>query len=578
MCSPLTCVFLYAGRIAHHSYYLLTRSHRLIANCCFFTPTPGDISLIITHEPIGTYKAIVFSDNRRRHNIVLSSDSLDTANKALEHLFIKSTDAVQQYMTANDFRRLPSVVDRDDDGVSSASSYVDEPDKDRLADSSLSLESELESAYESLSEDEDGTVSLSRPRTGRRPRSYAIRAGRRDSRSRSHSRSPSRSRDRAPVYYQAPAPPPRDPVHRSRAADPPQPFADPKGASTIGDVRFHRLPSQMPPRPGQGPMSHSADARGLSDPRYGPDTRVSDAHVASQQQRLVALQQQLEEDKRVFQERQRISAGLLDLDGKAVSQPSLPSPGTTCPLRPGRPSQTGPWSQFYPGNDPRPHMAPSMTTQKPWSLDSQRCQSMPQQQQPLPPQKSPIKNTHQVEMPTPPPVTQSSASYASSIASSSASSTPTVTVRSNPPPGYYSSAGWAPPASIDYRLVIKASLSAAMSEFRPDQAQQQEYRILARTPPTRSDMSAVALRYIQQHLALYVKNGAKGPLRVRVTRAVFRAGQDREESYDLAAYAENDFSKLCEIMKRAGEGEERGGLPQGCGWPLFEVVVSNIGQ
>lgn len=86
-------------------------------------------------------------------------------------------------------------------------------------------------------------------------------------------------------------------------------------------------------------------------------------------------------------------------------------------------------------------------------------------------------------------------------------------------------------------------------------------------------MSLVALRYVQQKLP-YLENVAEGPLRATVTRAVFNAGQSREESYDLGAYPESNFSKLCEIMERSGEEEDRGGLPQVNGWPLFEVVVS----
>lgn len=483
--------------------------------------------------------------------------------KASEHLLIKSSDAVQQYIAANNFRRVPD-IDNDDDGVSSVSSYVDEPDRGRLADSSLSLESEPESAYESLSEDGHGGVNRGGVRTGGRPRSYDVRTVRRDSRSRSRSR----SLDRTRTYSKASVPPSRYtlhdiPVHRIRAVDPPRPYAGTAGGDDACNVQVPTLPTRFPTLPSQMPPK----AEGLPDPRFGSDAHEKVAS-ASIQRRPGATQ-----------EEQRINAGHLNHDRKAASQPTLPLPSASLPLRSANPLHPGPCPQTYPGNDRRPYMAPLMTTRMPWSLGPQPYQSMPNQQ-PLHTHIASMENVHQMGMPSRPPLMHSSPS-ASPTAPSSASSTPTVAFSSNTPPEY--SSAWAP-ASIDYRLVIKTSsfthTLAAMPDFRLDHAQPQEHRLIARTPPTRNDISAVALRYIHQNLVLFpgLTNVAKGAVRVKVTRAVFNAGHGREESYDLAGYAENDFTRLCDAMKRAVEEEGgRAGLPQVSGWPLFEVVMSNIG-
>ncbi|KAJ4419339.1 hypothetical protein N0V82_005027 [Gnomoniopsis sp. IMI 355080] len=532
---------------------------QVIENCYFFNPSSGEISLIITHEPIGTYKAIVLAETRRRRDVLLSSDSFETVIKSLEHLFIKSTDAVQQYIAANEFRRLPSVVD-DDDAVSSVSSYADEHDKDRLADSSLSLESELESAYESLSEDDDGTVGHSRVRTGGRPRSYDVRTVRRASRSRSRSRS--RGCDRAVDYRKAPPPPPsRFPVHRSRAVDPPRPYAGPAGLNDSGNTRFPTLPLQMPPMPGQGFMAF----RGSSDPRSA-ESRMNSAFTTNDQQRLHAIQQQREEVKRVLQEGQRMGPGFINPDDKSY----LP-PGATLPLRSGHPSEPGSWPPLYRTNDPRSYTVPSVAARSP---------PMPPQN-PMPSHKTPKKTMPEPGTTRPPPMMHPSASTSSlassttsSVVSSSVSSAPTITASPSKPPEYSPAL---PAGSIDYRLVIKTPCPSGVevSNNLGRWSGWQEHRILARTPPTRKDMSVVALRYVQQNLP-HVKNGITGPLRAMVTRAVFSAGKGREESYDLAAYPESDFSKLCEIMKRSGDDDDRGGLSQVTGWPLFEVMVSLV--
>lgn len=468
---------------------------------------------------------------------------------------------MQQYITANEFRRLPTIVDVDDDDISSVSSSIDEPDKGRLADSSLSLGSEVESAYESVSEDGESNVSHSRARTGGRARVYDVRTLKRNSRSRSRSRS--RSPDRAPTYRNAPAPPARCPVHR-RAVDPPRPYAGPTGVNDSGNVRFSALPSPLPPMPGRELMAHCAEVRVPPDPRLGDD-RMDAVSMAHQQQRLsdTAIQQQNERVKRIF-EGHRGSPGFIDLDGKAVPPPSLP-PSAILPLRSGPPSQPRSWSQLCTGPDSRPYMAPPVANQIPWSLGPQRSEPMPHQQ-PLPSDNPPMKDTHSLGKTSLPAAMHSSS--AASSASSSASSTPTVTASSNVPADF--SGAW-PSASIDYRLVIKTghprSLDA-MSDFH-------EHRVVARTPPTRSDINSVALRYIRLNPMLFPKIAPKGSCRAIVTRAVFSIGQGREESYDLTSYAEHDFSKLCEIMKRAGEEVGSDGLPQVRGWPLFEIVVSN---
>lgn len=461
--------------------------------------------------------------------------------KAFEHLLVKSTDAVQQYITANEFRRLPSVVDDDDDdAVSSVSSYVDEADKNRLADSSLSLESEIESAYESPSE--DGTVSHSRARTGGRPRSFDVRTVRRDSRSRSRSR----SRDRTTAYRKAPVPPARFPVHRNRAVDPPRPYATLTGINDLGNVRFSALPPQMPPGPGTGFMAHPGDPRASSDPHF-TDLRKHGASLDVHEQRLSAMQQRREEIQRAFQEGQRMAFGTIDLEGK----PSLPS-GVALPLRAGQPLQPGPWQQLYKGNDSRPYMAPPTTA---------RSQPVPPLG-PLPSYKIPAKKTLDSGKPSPPPMMPFSS--ASSIASSSAPSTPTITGSPKNSPPEYSSA--TPPVSIDYKLVIKTR-ALSLDDARGETS---EHRILARTPPTRKDMSILALRYIHQSQPLLRHMDNKGPLRALVTRVVFNAGKAHEEKYDLAAYPESDFSRLCDMMKRTADERDWSGLP------LFEVDVNAV--
>lgn len=537
---------LVCGLCNHYS--LISLSDMIIVNsenCYFFNPTSGDISLIITHEPIGTYKAIVLSEIRHRRDVLLSSDSSETVLKAFEHLLVKSTDAVQQYITANEFRRLPPIVDDDDDdAVSSVSSYADESDKNPLADSSLSLESELESAYESPSE--DGTVSHSRAKTGGRSRSFDVRTVRRDSRSRSHSRSRSRSSDRTTTYRKAPVPPARFPVHRNRAVDPPRPYTTLTGIDDLGNVRISTFPPQMPPVPGTGFMAHPGDPRGSSDPHF-TDLRKHGASLDVHEQRLSAMQQRREEIQRAFQEGQRMAFGTIDLDGK----PSLPS-GVTLPSRVGQPLQPGPWQQPFKGNDSRPYMAPPTTA---------RSQAVPPPG-PLPPYKIPMKKTLDPGKPSPPPMIPSS--YTSSIASSSGPSTPTITGSPKNRPPEYSSA--TPPASIDYKLVIKTR-AHSLDDARGETS---EHRILARTPPTRKDMSILALRYIHQSQPLLRHMNNKGPLRALVTRVVFNAGQAHEEKYDLAAYPESDFSRLCDIMKRTADDGELTGLP------LFEVDVNAV--
>lgn len=522
-------------------------------NCDFFDTTRGDIGLIITHEPIGTYKAIVLSGSSRRRDVLLSSDSFNTVTKAVEHLFIKSTDAVQQYITTNGFRRLPSKTDDDDDGVSSVSSYADDADKDCLADSSLSLESELESAYESLSEDGEGTIGHSRvKRSGDRPRSYDVRTGRRQSRSRSRSR----SRDRTPTYPKAPAPPLRYPLHnapghRSRAADAPRPYGGPTAGNESGGMRCPPLPAGFTPPPLMSQPPHLP--RGLM------------AHF----QRQDAIIQQQREAKRGHQDGHKAPPGFIDLgDAKAAPQPSLPLPGAFPSMRSGHMTQPGPWSQVYAGSDTRNYMPPPppMMGHMPWSLGPQ---SIPHEQE-LPAYKPPMKIPHQMgRMPSPPPAMQAStSSVASSTASSSAaSSSPTVTVGPSTPPGAGSSS-----SGIDYRLVIKTARGGGIPDH---ETVAHEHRMIARTAPTRSDIAAVALAHVQRNMweFVYLKGVSKENMRGVVTRAVFPLGQGREESYDLTAYADHDFGKLCESMRRAGEKDDRGGVRQLSGWPLFEVWV-----
>lgn len=601
---------------------------RLAENCCFFSNIRGDISLIITHEPIGTYKAIVLSETNRRREVVISSDGNETVAKALEQLLTKSADAVQQFITTNGFSRLPADADNDDDGVSSVSSYVDEPDKDRLADSSLSLESEMESAYESPSEDGDDAVDYSRAaRIGGRPRSYDVRTVLRDSdRSRSRRRSRSRSLSRERTTNQAsyirkaaaPAPPPMryppGPLHQLQTSHamaqnihgtrpvgrPPPGTFGPEHSGPVAYAGYmdtvlqhqhqHQHQRQMPPRPPM-PMGAAAQRENWEAARRFSDNARA---IASCNARTTELDMETRiannavdeahaaEIRAQWHSNRAIDYAMANAKIVGGPQVPLPPPASFPPPRGGAYSSADDaWSPPPPFSGDMPPRGPGPMGVPPPMVNWQQpphFQMFPGPRGQPPPRQptSPVKTN---PAPTPraamesPSITAASSSAASSTASSSVSSTPTITVSPLTPPEYStspptsttSSSPPAPSAKIDYRLVIKTPHSPSGGSASP----QQEHRIIARTVPTRAAMRLVALRYVMQNAEAFRPAGlnAVNPARLRfmVTRAVLGGGDD--ESYDLQSYPEDDFSRLCE------EGAAKKGGASG--WPLFEIELTN---
>ncbi|CAN8096511.1 unnamed protein product [Discula destructiva] len=530
--------------------------HQIIENCSFFVASRGFVRLIVTHEPIGTYKAIAVAETRRHRDVVLSSDGSDTVHKALEHLLTRSADAVQQFIATHGFDRLPSNNDNDDDGVSSVSSYADEADKNRLADSSLSLESEAESAYESHSDDDESTVRSSRTWTGGRRRSYDVRTVRRDGRSRSRSR----SRERAPAYRKAPAPPPRQPAahpdqaHGNRAVYPPRPYPGPAppGIAGNGDMppptfAFHSM--QMPPLPMGRPREAWSDQRGLPDARFPP----VDARGAQWQRALEQAHQN------------HAGQGFVNLDNGKVGGPGpqapLPPHDGMLPLRSGFTADEAPWPHFFPSPGSGMQGGAPMLPPMNWR---QGPQMMPQRQ-PISQPKIPMKASNPAEDGATPtvvlPAMNSSASSSSNL--SSVSSTPTIAINPITPPEYTPTSS---PAKIDYKLVIKAHIRSGVKYYQHSNSSSSssstmtQHRVIARTPPTMHDIIGEARRNVMQNRELFPP--ANAPLRIRLTRVVFGGREDG--AFDLSSYAEDDLSSLCESMKSVG------------GWPLFEVEVGGV--
>lgn len=538
---------------------------RPIDNCRFFGAPKVSFSIITSHEPLGTYKAFVLCHCASERDVLLSSDSSDTILKALEHLLVKSTDAVQVHISTHGLKgSVVRVVKKDneddgDDGVSSVSSYANNLDecKDRLADSTLSLESEALSAYESASEDDredDGAdecdvTSYVRARDSR-PGSYDTR----DHLSHEPPDFHGRARQRPTARNVTVA-------HRRRSSPPrsaPIPPAPANGYALGPSAGAGVFPF---PCPTQGPAGHMPPRqRGStgtwpvsSGPAFGPGS-----HYLS-----TLKQQQQQQQHNLFQ------------GPPAPMFPVRTEPSQCFPPQGGnnsathwarftqRPTQQQPPQQLTPvkslyqlGTNPE---APGGVQMPPMTMPP-----MPQMHPVLPP-VLPLSNHNQ-------PLAPSSAS-STSKAYSSASSTPTLTLDPNTPPGAN---------KADYRLVIRTEAGGGLRGPA-------EHRVLMRTAPTRANMHRAAVRHVLTNPRLFPREGPKpggdaGQCRVRavVTRAVFAAAGGREESYDLAAYDGDDFSKLCEGVAAfaegaQGSGEERGGGAVGIGaWPLFEVVVSEV--
>lgn len=448
----------------------------------------------------------------------------------------------------NGYARLPGAND-DNDDVVSVTSYYDGPEKEHLADSRRSLESEGESAYESVSEEDVDGGEFARAR-GARPRPRGERAARRSSSHSPRRTAADENRDpaRGDSLRQGRYPVQSDSVHRRRSSPPrswgpckyaAHPFYDAATGRIVGT--FDGPPSDgrpMPPPTQRSPAWPGA----MAGPGY-------------QQRPPVQTQ----------------GGANANGSGPFVDFSSLPPPNAILPLRSQPP-------QFFPANAPMPPMPsnwPPMSQQPPAS----------HHQQPPTQQKPPVKilPDGRLAMLPSPPMTATVHSAGPSPPPSSASTTPTVIPAPNTPPEHAARPP-SPPKKIDYRLIIRTSQvspwggPAASSQA----AASVSYRILAHGPPTRCEMRALALKYVRADPEAFRRAGlhvsaqpspADPPVRAVVTRAMFAAGpHGAEESYDLAAYGEDDFGRLCESMAAAGAAREGGHRAT----PLFEVVVSNI--
>lgn len=544
-------------------------------NCKFFGAPKAVFNIIISHEPLGTYRAFILSDTDRRRDVLLSSDSLDTTLQTLEHLLVKSADAVQIHISTYGLTTI-SVVGKDDEddedaAVHSVLSYADDldDDKDQLADSRLSLESEAESAYESESaseDDRDGdgvdecdTTSYLRARNTR-ARSYDNTRTRRApslSRSRAHLANDTsgfhgRARQRHAAH--------NVPVAHRRRSSPPRSAPAPPAPPANGYVLSPSAGARFPPLPGptQVPIGHTPPP-----PQRGPSgmwPMTSGPASGSGPHTSPTLKQQ--------QQQQHFFQG-----PPAPMFPLRAEPSQYCPPQGGYTS-TPHWTRVAqpPMQQQPPQQKTPMSMKSMYQLGTNfemprgmQMLHMPQMHPVLPPGR----NHNQPPVP-------------SSQGSSSASSTPTLTVSPNAPPEYSKPHGAAAPClssgtpfhfpeqadnKVDYRLLIKTETAADTLV---------EHRILMRTAPTRTNMQHAAVRHVLANPPLFSREGLR-PSQVRavVTRAVFTAaGTGREESYDLAAYGEEDFSKLCKSMAGGQSGKDEGGDGAAGGWPLFEVVVT----
>lgn len=520
--------------------------------------------VVVTHEAIGRYRAIAVADYAGRSEVVLSSDSFDAMVTALEHLLTKSADAVEQNISRTGCRRLTSIVvhdrtDDDDDGGSSVSSYVDELDKDGLVNSGLSLGSEVESAYESASED-DHYENDSRHFGSR---SRVIRSGAQSSRH-APSKKPTNCLDASGQ--------PRYPLRVIYTAA--------HGSKGNGNGFDYNVPisrssgpaaeawPQVPPHQQKGPNDPWPQDNGTRPSGFGFFTGGHRTYNPPPQQ---------------------------------APLPPPPPPGAALPMR-------APPSQYF-----YPHVnewAARADCQKPFVKGGyQDAASVPPPMQMPPPQGMPMRLPPLSSGPHPPGPVPSSTSQVSS----SASSTPTLTSSpiklpeyTPPPPGRTATA----PATAPCLAFPGPQTQRAPYYLSPTQQQQRQqelhqlqiqqqptpaatisYRLrifdgssgrvhwtLARTPPTRADIGMAATEYMAAKSAVIPVAAQKPGPRVVLMRAVFVVG-GREESYDLAAYAGEDLSGLCESMAAAaaaaapGGGGRQSGTGLASGWPLFEFVI-----
>ncbi|CAJ2506171.1 Uu.00g003010.m01.CDS01 [Anthostomella pinea] len=101
---------------------------QVIDNCEFFVGRDDIVTVVTVKEPTGDFKAYAIRCNDVARDALVSSDSFDTVQKAIESLHMKSAEAVHQYITTNGFSMPPDLKgakldsDADDDAASLASS------------------------------------------------------------------------------------------------------------------------------------------------------------------------------------------------------------------------------------------------------------------------------------------------------------------------------------------------------------------------------------------------------------------------------------------------------------------------
>lgn len=501
----------------------------------------------------------------------------------------KSCDAVQQFVHTNGFRRLAEVddvADEEDDGIaSSVSSYgANEEDGDRdlrdgepLADSSITIESDTDSIYDDSMSEDDQDGGHVRYRRSRQSRTRAWDGRRREAFPRSlhrrgedilgagvvmhhhYGREASGRQQHHPVQH-------HPLTQRRRASSPPRVMNLNNGAAAQAQG--------MGLHPAAGPLFQRLPPRWATNAGFGTSIAPQNGSGGYMQRPPVG-------SKPPTQHQQ---TPLIPPLGP------LPSgPGPVIPLR----HHT---SQFFPTHNPFPPMPPMAAN---WTPVDQIPPLIPGQQRP----KSMYQLNSSVKKPGPsqdalqgsPVLSKDNgnsksqptvSSQPTAPSASSATSTPTLIITPNSSGDCFPKPPLAPsPATpsnnkIDYRLIIKT--------FKDSNKTQQEHRIIARTPATRHDLRSVALRYISTNPDLFrqcglIKAADEGtvpaagvssavdlaaPIRTLITRVVFTVGKGREESYDLAAYPEDDFSKLCESMRGQGSAASEGVS----GWPVFEVV------
>lgn len=545
------------------------------------------MSVIVTHEPTGTYRAIALSESGQKRKVLLYSGSFGVASEALKHLLTTSADAVQQYIATTGFGLLTAVDGDGHGGVASVSSYANELDRGGLADSRLSLESEAESAYDSASEDghyEDGVENVGSERGCAVTGCFGPL-----SQTQCPSNRPAGYRN---ATYQAQFPVHNVPAHNHRWS--PSNAASSAHASTGHCNDNHIRPGttfSRFPVPGDNTWLHIAPYQPM-----GPTAPWSVNAVAPSSS----------------------GSGLFGR-GNGNSNGVAPQP---MPHRPDVPAQAPLPSVTTPsGQMSLPHhqqqrwqqqQQKQPTQQRPPILKSvfqgDTAPNVPRKMQ-TPPQPQGLQQMHlppnrSSGAPNPPLVVPASSLYSAapsvssqaSDASWSASSTPKLTLSPNTPPEYSPPADPAAPSrritpgeprqkeqtplAIDYRLSIRVAGAPCGKE----------HRIVARTPPTRLHITIAASRYVSANAGTFFHDldaGQRGPVELAqltagpppllyppslmvLTRAVFMVA-GREESYDLAAYEENDLSGLCDSMvEPAGEGSAGAGAGA-TAWPLFEV-------